>query len=107
MSCRYGKGPLALAEAFLARTERSEQETQGLCNDLHVRAKAGGCLDIRISKAGPGHKNCVVKGRTFGPPEEALVLYRCLIEKLPEETQVNLFDFLQSELETFLKNRAG
>ncbi len=106
MSCRYGRGPLARAAAVLAKIESSNQEIQGLHGDLHVRARVGGCLDIHISKAEPEHKDCAVKRRTFGAPEEALGLWRYLIEKLPEETQLNLFDFLRSKLETPLKNRA-
>lgn len=105
MGCHYGKGPRAGAAAALARIDISNQEIQGLRGDLHIRAKVGGCLDIHISKTEPEHKNCEVKRRTFGAPEEALVLWKCLIEKLPEDTQLNLFEFLRSKLEIPLKNR--
>ena len=102
---RCGSGALRHFETAIRMLGVMYAESRGERTDFHVTAQGGGCLEITLKNVSQEHV-CEVPLRTFGSPEEALVLYRCLIEKLPLETQMHLYDYLGSQLEGQLKRRA-
>lgn len=99
VSCTSGPpSPIKVLFVGLQECFDSLAEIAGKRSEFHVAARLGGCLDVRISRAEPDHEGCEVKRRTFGAPEEALVVFENFIKLLPRATQANLLAFLQDHL---------